>query len=351
MLEEVDEGGYESDDLELEIRHIASGGIHHCFSLCKLPVPLRLRLTHVCEELVGFAFWAVDNVVRLIGKVLVVAVYCLTGSIIYAWYTLLAPFLRQQQGGVALILHAVLAHWLMLNILYNYFKGTTVHPGVPPVLTEDESRRANAAGFRYCKKCQKHKPARTHHCSVCRQCILGMDHHCPWMNQCIGHRNHRYFFLFMLYMWLGCVYVSSVTLAPFRLRLELRRTGHLRDVSMIAYSEILHQGSMLSYCFILTAAVVLALGLLLFWHVYLISTAQTTIDFYINTREKKDLQEQGLTFVNRHDFGLLRNWQRFLGLTRGRSVWAVLLPSSHHGPVGDGMTWDDATNCNPASIV
>ena len=41
--------------------------------------------------------------------------------------------------------------------------------------------------------------------------------HTAWMNGCIGHFNHRYFFLFMLYMWLGCVYIASVTYKPFAL--------------------------------------------------------------------------------------------------------------------------------------
>jgi palmitoyltransferase len=28
---------------------------------------------------------------------------------------------------------------------------------------------------RYCKKCDKPKPDRSHHCSVCGECILKMD--------------------------------------------------------------------------------------------------------------------------------------------------------------------------------
>lgn len=40
------------------------------------------------------------------------------------------------------------------------------------------------------------------------RCILGMDHYCPWLNNTIGHFNHRHFFLFMMYMWLGVAYVA-----------------------------------------------------------------------------------------------------------------------------------------------
>jgi hypothetical protein len=62
---------------------------------------------------------------------------------------------------------------------------------------------------------------RGQHRTACR-CILKMDHHCPWFNACVGHFNHRYFYLFMLYIWLGCIYVCAVAYAPFTQRKELR---------------------------------------------------------------------------------------------------------------------------------
>ncbi len=58
-----------------------------------------------------------------------------------------------------------------------------------------------------CKKCISPKPPRTHHCSVCNACVLKMDHHCPWLNTCVGHRNHRYFLLYMVYTVAGCLFV------------------------------------------------------------------------------------------------------------------------------------------------
>jgi palmitoyltransferase len=66
----------------------------------------------------------------------------------------------------------------------------------------------NACRFKYCKKCKVIKPPRTHHCSVCQKCVMRMDHHCPWVGNCVGFNNHKFFWNFLLYAFLGCTHAG-----------------------------------------------------------------------------------------------------------------------------------------------
>ncbi|KAF9978475.1 hypothetical protein BGZ73_002140 [Actinomortierella ambigua] len=56
--------------------------------------------------------------------------------------------------------------------------------------------------MRYCQKCN----------SSCKRCVLKMDHHCPWLNNCVGHRNHKAFYLFVLWTAAYCVTIVACTI-------------------------------------------------------------------------------------------------------------------------------------------
>ena len=57
----------------------------------------------------------------------------------------------------------------------------------------------------------------------------------------------------------------------------------------------------------------IAVGFLLVWHMYLIATNQTTVEFYINMHEKRDALEKGKTYKNPFDKGWRKNLLRVFG--------------------------------------
>ncbi len=207
-----------------------------------------------------------------------------------------------------------------------------------------------------CKKCIAPKPPRTHHCSVCNHCVLKMDHHCPWLNNCVGHLNHRHFFLYMVHMILGCLFImifgfeimysevfaSNETEEYSKMNATKYELGGL---SPTIYQELFGVKTLIWFECILTSGCFLVLGGLSYWHGRLIGKGETSIEQHINQSERKRLKKEGKVYKNPYDFGKWHNWCLFLGVVDGRGWWSVILPSTHK-PRGDGMEWDSIYSCD-----
>eukprot|EP00475_Leptophrys_vorax_P003290 TRINITY_DN11928_c0_g1_i1.p1 TRINITY_DN11928_c0_g1~~TRINITY_DN11928_c0_g1_i1.p1 ORF type:complete len:244 (+),score=5.70 TRINITY_DN11928_c0_g1_i1:60-734(+) len=172
---------------------------------------------------------------------------------------------------------------------------------------------------RWCDKCENVKPPMTHHCHICERCVLKMDHHCPWMHNCIGFRNYRFFFLFLVYLWGGCAY--AVTVATLLIADKTKMAKPLPGVL---------------FTFVVTLSVFIALSLLLGWHVYLVATAQTTIDFYDFLMRKREAKRAGRVWVNEFDMGVLQNFQNTFDVSGPFWFLLMFLPRASL-PRGDGI--------------
>ncbi|KAI0917485.1 hypothetical protein AcW1_007326 [Taiwanofungus camphoratus] len=120
---------------------------------------------------------------------------------------------------------------------------------------------------KWCRKCNAPKPERAHHCSSCGRCVLKMDHHCVWLGQkCIGHRNYSAFVHFLTCISALALYVASLCVSAVYF-------AFTNPMSIDEYTP-LHELFLAFYCI----AMALVIGSFWLYHVYLVTTNQTTLE-------------------------------------------------------------------------
>ncbi|XP_023233186.1 palmitoyltransferase ZDHHC16-like [Centruroides sculpturatus] len=317
-------------------------------------------------------FWFVDHFTKAMGPIFVVGVIILTLSMIIIAYTIGLSFWWQTSIPFTILL-LIVGNWLLVNVIFHYYMAFITLPGYPP----EGALVPEAVSI--CKRCISPKPPRTHHCSVCNRCILKMDHHCPWLNNCIGYYNHRYFFMYCVYIWLSVSFVLlfGIPIAYVHFFVEVRtqplnttivipenKTHQLstyvkskseksdletfikEKYSTSITSTTVNNRSFVDYLYhaclvyaaLLCLGVFLAIGALTMWHARLITRGETSVEAHINKKERERLAKEGKTYKNPYNFGPRKNWIIFLGLTNGRDLRHVLFPSRHK-PDGDGLRW------------
>ncbi|KAF7022405.1 hypothetical protein CFC21_035169 [Triticum aestivum] len=132
---------------------------------------------------------------------------------------------------------------------------------------------------KYCDTCLLYRPPRTSHCSICNNCVQKFDHHCPWVGQCIGLRNYRFFFLFISTSTLLCFYVFALSWLNIAAEREEYGGSLLKSMGGEVLSVVLIVFTFVSVWFV---------GGLTVFHLYLMSTNQTT---YENFRYRYDKKE------------------------------------------------------------
>ncbi|KAK6590537.1 hypothetical protein RS030_152380 [Cryptosporidium xiaoi] len=167
-----------------------------------------------------------------------------------------------------------------------------------------------------CTKCGALKYPRTHHCSICNRCVLNMDHHCPWIGQCVGLHNRKYFILFLVWSFLSCLQISLFAL-PMMIILISALLGDMKSIDMtnsILSDNFTFQGLLLSA--MLSISYSIGTGVLLFFHIYLLLTNQSTIEYHQNSSIKKILESQGKNWINKYDKGTFNNVREVMGTTK-----------------------------------
>jgi hypothetical protein len=168
---------------------------------------------------------------------------------------------------------------------------------------------------RHCKWCLKYKPDRCHHCRICNLCVLRMDHHCPWVYNCIGFRNHKYFFLLLVYADIDLIFICSTMFDTLWWSTRI-------DVSMSMMLTLALGETFATFLMVLTT-------MFLGFHIWLMLMAMTTVEFCEKSLKKASYNSSVFSK------GPYSNICAVLG--EQPLLW--LVPISL--PRGDGLAWDD----------
>ena len=205
-------------------------------------------------------------------------------------------------------------HILLVLFMWSHLLAVVTDPGTIPsyfdYISEENKlslpedlleKEAAVAKMSFCSKCQRYRPARTHHCSMCGRCVQRMDHHCPWVANCVGFRNHKYFLQCLFYCSIGS-WISGLSCA----NLVLESKGDCEFVTFLG------MGSALGI-----AVVIGGLGI---FHLWLLMNNLTTIEMRTSS------------IFNVFDLGAEKNLKQIFG-----SSWLSYLLPIPYKPEGDGM--------------
>lgn len=262
--------------------------------------PFLTRLTNrvllTCSLFLDLLPAVCDLTLRALGPLLVGLQWCIFLSMHYLYYYHVVPTLRYDPYSLPYSLVTVVGYALYFTIMYHHCCAVFTQPGRLPadavvpanieavLEAERYTYRKGVTFTAHCRTCLRKKPPRTHHCHVCRQCVLRFDHHCPWIANCVGYYNYRHFYLYMLYLWLGCAYIIALVV-PCLL--------HVRpDSKGVQRVRVDMNDSTLFFALVVATGGWCGLTGMLTIHSWLVATGQTTIEMYVNGKRAEERKQR-----------------------------------------------------------
>lgn len=230
------------------------------------------------------------------------------------------------ETAILFYLFETLATFVAVNVLGNFLCLWLVDTSTRFVVLPAEIKHR----WNFCAVCESVTPPRSWHCNVCNICVLKREHHCMFVGYCVGHKNHRFFCLFLFYMWLGvslCTYFNTYFVA-----------SHLGPITELTW------GQMLKFVFPL---VMLVTGLdlswlqlyIFFWSVHFAALLLTSVllIYHANLVLAGNTTFEANKHVTSYNLGWKQNLlEVFGGSWRLAAVWPFAASKLPH----NGIDWD-----------
>jgi hypothetical protein len=219
---------------------------------------------------------------------------------------------------------------------------TTTTTTLPPTPTQQELpvwQLLSPHEWGYCRYSHQPKPPRSHYDHATKSLILNMDHYCPWMFNVVGYFNYRYFFNFLTFvtcaLWYGAgvCYSSFGYIGSMEYKKQIRTSAttnasssgsssrqFVKHLQSNSYIPTPNERTPITLGFMLCLCLGLAVFCLFIFHLYLILSAQSTIEFHGNwskrRRSSKKLSTTGVVvgWTNPYSTGSYKkNWDMIYG--------------------------------------
>ncbi|GAB5372374.1 hypothetical protein AAMO2058_001659500 [Amorphochlora amoebiformis] len=256
-----------------------------------------------------------------------------------------------EKGSTKHTIHLVWAIFLSANVLFNYVMGVKTDPGSHDSLIFkslcEEARKKGLLGSAHqdpgvsgklvpgqwttCSHTGMPKPPRAHFDSVSKKVVLHMDHYCPWLFNTVGWANLRYYFLVQLYLVASTLYICIMTWGPIHDVSKKSFPDNPQSPSWKVNGHVVNSDIRIKiiFLFAIAFAVTNLVGAFFVWNLYLILSAQTTIETYVNKNERIKAGQNGTIYRNPYDQGCWKNWTAVMG---NNSIFLHLSPTLQHPP-------------------